>query len=74
MIKYDMIFFFTNRYKYNVDQICYINYVQLISLEAGIFLIFRQFIIYTEILRRTISFLLPDVAFLFVSLAAYTVL
>lgn len=63
MIKYDD-FFFTNRYKYNVDQICYINYVHLISLEAGIFLIFRQFIIYTETLRRTISLLLPNAAFL----------
>lgn len=56
--------FFTNRYKYNVDQICYINYVHLISLEAGIFLIFRQFIIYSEplrrTLRRTIGFLLPQ--------------
>lgn len=47
MIKYDMIFF-TNRYKYNVDQICYINYIHLISLEAGRVLIFRQFTIYTE--------------------------
>lgn len=53
-------FFFTNRYKYNVDQICYINYVHLISLEAGMLLIFRQFIIYTEPLRRTFSFLLSQ--------------
>lgn len=69
MIKYDMIFFFTNRYKYNVDQICYINYIHLISLEAGRVLIFRQFTIYTETLRRTVSFPLPDVAFFFPPLA-----
>lgn len=60
--------FFTNRYKYNVDQICYIYYIHLISLEAGIFLISRQIIIYTETLRRTISFLFPDVAFRSLSL------
>lgn len=53
--------FFTN--SYNVDQMCYINYVHLISLEAGMLLIFRQFIIYTEPLRRTFSFLLPSAAF-----------
>lgn len=45
-------FFFTNRYKYNAAQIFYINYIHLISLEAGIFLIFRQFIVYTETPRR----------------------
>lgn len=61
MIKYDMIFFFTNRYKYNVDQICYIHYIHVI-LEAGIFLVFRQFAIHTETLRRTVSFLLPSAA------------
>lgn len=52
--------FFTNRYKYNADQIFYINYIHLISLEAGIFLILKQFIIYTEALRRIISFLLSQ--------------
>lgn len=57
--------FFTNRYKYNVDQICYINYVHLNSLEAGIFLIFKQFIMYSEPLRRTIGFLLPQCCLLF---------
>lgn len=30
-----IFFFFTNRYKYNVEQVCYINYVHLVSLEAG---------------------------------------
>lgn len=74
MIKYDMIFFFTNRYKYNVDQICYINYIHLISLEAGKFPVFRQFIIYTETLRRTTSFLLPNVALFSLPLEAYPVL
>lgn len=52
--------FFTNRYKYNADQIFYINYIHLISLEAGIFLILKQFFIYTEALRRIISFLLSQ--------------
>lgn len=46
--------FFTNRYKYNAYQVYYINYIHLISLEAGFFF-FRQFIIYTETLSRTIS-------------------
>lgn len=55
-----MIFFFTNRYKYNADQIFYINYIHLISLEAGIVLLFKQFIIYTEALRRIISFMLSQ--------------
>jgi hypothetical protein len=63
-----MTWFFTSRYIYNVHQICYIHYVHFVSLEAGIFLIFRvaeillifeQFIIYTEPLRRTISLLPP---------------
>lgn len=52
--------FFTNRYKYNADQIFYINYIHLISLGAGIFLILKQLIIYTEALRRIISFLLSQ--------------
>ena len=52
--------FFTNRYKYNADKIFYINYIHLISLGAGIFLILKQFIIYTEALRRIISFLLSQ--------------
>ena len=52
--------FFTNRYKYNADQIFYINYIHLISLEAGIFLILKQFFINTEALRRIISFLLSQ--------------
>lgn len=66
MIKYDMIFFFlqidTNN---NVDRICYIHYIHLMSLEAGGVLMFRQFIVCMETLRRTIGFLLPAVAFLF---------
>lgn len=73
MIKYDMIFF-TNRYKYNADQIFYINYIHLISLEAGLVVIFRQSIICTETLIRTISLLLPDAAFLSVPSAAYPLL
>lgn len=60
-----MIFFLQIDTNNNVDQICYIHYIHLTSLEAGAVLIFRQFIIYTETLRRTISFLLPDVTFLF---------
>lgn len=52
-----------------------INYVHLISLGAGIFLIFRRLVIYTETLRRTTSFLLLDAAFILsLSLEAYPVL